>query len=107
MARVAASAIKVLFIRVPPKINVMSGSDCLANKAEANVADAERWTEVVIALGHAKPIFRIGPGSPADDRQRNTGAALITGLASFAVISLRAWRIVYRGRGVVIRSEGV
>src|SRR5262249_44195700 len=71
---------------------------------EADVADAERWTKIMIALRNAEHrLIRIDPGSSADDRQRYARTAGIAGLAAFAVILLRSRRIIYGRRGVVVR----
>src|SRR5678815_5577125 len=78
IARTATSAMKVVLILDPPQIGIISGRHRYAHEAEAEIAETQCRTEIMIALRHAEHFYRIGPGSPADDRQRNTRAALIS-----------------------------
>src|SRR5688572_14603864 len=48
----------------------------------------------MIAIRYADALYRIGPGSPRMTGKRYSRTADITGLAAFAVIGLRARRIV-------------
>src|SRR5882724_566244 len=106
-ARIAPSAIELLRIIIPPEIFMISARDRFANEAEADVADAERGTKVMITFRGPEKAFRVGPSSSADHGKRDARAALISRLSAFAVISLRAWRVVCRRGGVVIRLVGV
>src|SRR5262245_60471971 len=91
----------------PPKIIMMSGRDRLANEAEAEIAETERGTKVMIAIRNPDRFLRLRPAASADDRQRDPRAALIPGLATFTGVRWRTGWIIHRRRSEVGRQKGI